>query len=111
MTILEELTQDDLPEGAEKALHLAATDAPAARKIGEALMEDRRRDLAESMAVGSVTEIEVLDHLKECEESFLKDVQEDIDEETLEHLPEWLLRMEAMDTAAEHMLEKIKERT
>lgn len=65
---------------------------------GEEMLLHKRENLIDSMTVTGLEEHEVRGHLLDREEDFLEAVEEDA-----EPLPEWLLRMEALDLMANYI--------
>jgi len=109
MTIIDDLSKEDKSEGAEAALRLLADDSYLSDRVGRALISQRRRSIAESMAVGDIDEMEAIKLLKKREDEFVEWVENEVPKEDLEPVPEWLLRAEAMDLVTEKFLEKLKQ--
>ena len=76
----------------------------------DALVRRRRKELFSFYWEQDIMEkSEALENIKEHEKTYLQKVKDDFDDETLETLPEWMLRCEAQSLLLQFMHERFEE--
>lgn len=71
-------------------------------RIGQALVDKKRKNLAETISVGDIDETEAMSLIKDREDDFLEEFN-------IDGLPEWVLRIEAQDVIMQLFLHKMEE--
>lgn len=95
------LDNDDDPR-VQTLISMMAEDDSRLNDAGEDIIRKRRREYAEVLAVGELEKDEVWKQVREWEDRFMDDIQE-------ERVPEWLLRAEAQDVMMASIWEEIKD--